>query len=205
MDDVWMVILVTTIAFLLGSLPFAVWLGKSLGRCDVREVGDGNPGTANAFKAAGWKTGVPVLVLELGKACIPVGLAHWVFGLGGWALLPVGLAPVFGHAFSPFLRMRGGKALAATYGSWIGLTGWLFPLALGVCMGLWYAVQKGDAWAVVGGMAFFGVFLLVAGAPLALLAVWLFNFGVVAWKQRGEFVGTLALRSWIPAFRGRRG
>ncbi len=203
--DIWPVMLVTSVSFVLGSLPFAVWLGKWLGHCDVREAGDGNPGTANAFKAAGRKVGVPVLVLELGKAGVPVGLANWVFGFGTWALVPVALAPIFGHAFSPFLGWRGGKAIAVTYGAWIGLTGWLLPLALAVCMGICFGVQKGDAWAVVGGMALFGVFLLAVGAPLALLVVWMVNFGVLAWRQRGEFAGTFDLRGWVPVLKGRRG
>jgi len=147
---------------------------------------------------------VPVLVLELGKAGAPVGVANWVLGFGSWALVPVALAPVLGHAFSPFLRFRGGKAIAATFGSWIGLLGWMYALALGVCMGVCYALQRGDAWAVAGGMTIFGAVLIVFGAPLALLVVWFFHLAVLTYKHRGGFSGTFDLRPWVPAFRDRK-
>ena len=142
--------------------------------------------------------------LELGKAGVPVGVANWVFGLGPWGLVPVALAPIFGHAFSPFLRFRGGKAIAASFGSWAGATGWLGPAALGICMGICYALQKADAWAVVGGMALFGAFLVFVGAPLALLAMWSVNLGVLSWKHRGGFLGTFDLRGWVPVVKNRR-
>jgi glycerol-3-phosphate acyltransferase PlsY len=193
------------VAFLLGSMPFAVWLGRLVGHCDVRDAGDGNPGTANAFKAAGWRTGVPTLALELGKAGVPVGVAHWALDLSTWGLVPVALAPIFGHAFSPFLAFRGGKAIAATFGSWAGVTGVWGPAGLAVCMGVCYGIQKSDAWTVTGGFALFGILLLCLGAPLALLSVWFFNFALVVWKHRGEFAGSFAFRGWVPSFKERRG
>ena len=58
-----MTLLWILLAFLLGSLPFAVWLGRLAG-VDPRTVGDGNPGTFNVWKLAGWQVGVPVLVLD---------------------------------------------------------------------------------------------------------------------------------------------
>ncbi len=205
MGEIGWILSATAVAFLLGSLPFAVWLSRAVGHRDARDAGDGNPGTANAFKAAGWRAGVPTLVLELGKAGVPVGVANWVLDLSAWGLVPVALAPIFGHAFSPFLRLRGGKAVAATFGSWAGVTGVLGPAALAVCMGVCYAVQKSDAWTVTGGFALFGILLVCVGAPLALLAVWFFNFALVAWKHRSEFAGTFAFRGWVPLLKGRRG
>lgn len=203
MADIQLVLLATAVAFLVGSLPFAVWLGRLIARCDVRLAGDGNPGTANAFKAGGWKTGVPALVLEVGKAGVPVGLANWVLGLSPWALVPVAMAPILGHAFSPFLGFRGGKAIAATFGSWIGLAGFLSPLVLGLAMGLCFAIQAVHAWAVVGGLLLFGGFLLIAGGPVALLCMWAANLGLVVWTHRSELVWEFSPRGWLQALRPR--
>jgi glycerol-3-phosphate acyltransferase PlsY len=203
MAETQLVLLATAVAFFLGSLPFAVWLGRLLARCDVRAVGDGNPGTANAFKAGGWKMGVPTLVLEVGKAGVPVGLANLTLGLSTWALVPVAVAPILGHAFSPFLRFRGGKAIAATFGSWIGLTGFLGPLALGLAIGLCFAVQVVDAWSVAGGLLLFGILLLFVGAPVALLAFWAINAAVLIWTHRSEFVWTFDPRGWLQVRRPR--
>jgi glycerol-3-phosphate acyltransferase PlsY len=185
------------LAFLLGALPFAVWLGQALGGSDVRAVGDGNPGTANAFKAGGWRAGVPSLVLEVGKAGVPVGVANLVLGLSPWALVPVALAPILGHVFSPFLGFKGGKAIATTFGTWAGLTGFTGPLALALCMAFWYALQTVDAWTVAGGLLFFGVFLVVTGAPLALVVVWFLNFGILIWTHRSELSLAFSPRGWL--------
>jgi glycerol-3-phosphate acyltransferase PlsY len=198
MADIFLVLGATVAAFLLGSLPFAVWLGRLVARSDVRSVGDGNPGTANAFKVGGWKTGVPTLFLEVGKAGLPVSLATASFGPHRWALAPVALAPIFGHAFSPFLRMRGGKAIAASFGSWIALTGFLYPLVLGLAMGVCFAVQSVHAWAVLGGTLLFGVFLLVVGSPAVVLFVWAINSGLLAWTHRKELSLEFVPRSWLP-------
>jgi acyl-phosphate glycerol 3-phosphate acyltransferase len=92
--------------YLLGGVLFAVLLGR-LGRHDVRAVGDRNPGAVNAFKAAGPVAGAAALLLDFLKGAVPVGLARWVFGVEGWWLVPVALAPVLGHAFA--LRAVAGR------------------------------------------------------------------------------------------------
>lgn len=101
-------------------VALAVWLSRAQGHCDARDAGDGSPGAANAFKAAGWRAWVPTLALEFGKARVPMGVADWVLDLIAWGRVPAALAPIFGRAFSPFWRLRGGEALGATFGSWVG-------------------------------------------------------------------------------------
>ncbi|NIN63619.1 MAG: hypothetical protein GTO63_02660, partial [Anaerolineae bacterium] len=96
------------VGFLIGSLPFSVWIGRLFLRTDIRRFGNGNPGAANAWRAGRWQTGIPALLLDYSKGALPVGLAHFKVGLGGWELVPVALAPVLGHAFSPLLHFRGG-------------------------------------------------------------------------------------------------
>ena len=98
--------------FLSGSIPFSLILGNFLAKTDIRSMGDGNPGGTNALKAGGVKTGVPAILLDIVKGFVPVYLAQ-KNGVAGWNLVPVCLAPILGHAFSPFLRFHGGKALAA--------------------------------------------------------------------------------------------
>ena len=58
----------------------------------------------------------------MAKGALPVALAYYVFGVSGWGLMPVMLAPILGHAYSPFLRFKGGKAIAVTFGVWTALT-----------------------------------------------------------------------------------
>lgn len=117
-------------SFCSGSLMFSLWLARFRGR-DLRSVGDGNPGAVNAIKAAGPIIGGLALLLDFLKGAVPVAIGYWGLKLGGVPLLLTIIAPVFGHAFSPWLRCRDGKALAVTFGVWSGVTLWEVPTFLG--------------------------------------------------------------------------
>ena len=110
-----------------GSIPWAVLIGKIITGYDVRSVGDGNPGTANTWKLAGSIAGLVALFLDVSKGLIPVFVFVTLFSnyLGDYSQMKmalIGIAPVLGHAWTPFLRFRGGKALATSLGSWIAVT-----------------------------------------------------------------------------------
>ncbi len=119
-------------AYLAGALPWSVWLGRLIFHTDPRTEGDRNPGTANAFRAAGWRLGVSVLLLDFGKALIPVALGRWVVGFSGYQLFWLALMPTLGHAFSPFLRFRGGRGIVVIFGVWTALTLYQVPILLGI-------------------------------------------------------------------------
>jgi glycerol-3-phosphate acyltransferase PlsY len=175
------------IGFVAGSLPFSVWVGRfALGR-DIRTVGDQNPGATNVFRAGGKGWGALAMVLDFFKGAIPVLLATFWAGLEGWGLVLAALAPVFGHAYSPFLRFRGGKALATSFGIWFGLTIWYVPTVLGITFTVGMLVLASPGWTVVLGMVITLVALFAAGAPWVLYAVWAGNFGLLLWKHRAEY------------------
>lgn len=187
----------TGLGFLLGSMPFSLWLGHLLLRADVRRYGDANPGATNAWRAGGWQVGLPALLLDYLKGAIPVGLAHFSLGVSGWGLVAVGLAPLLGHAFSPFLRFRGGKALAATFGIWTGLTLGEGPILLGLLFGLFLFVQNSDGWAVLLGMLVFGGHLVLGQADVYILVIWGVNALLLAWKYRRDLQQVGQPRPWI--------
>jgi glycerol-3-phosphate acyltransferase PlsY len=118
------------LGYLSGAIPWSVWLGRWLFEVDPRDQADGNPGTGNAFRAGGWRLGVPVLLLDLSKAALPVLLAIRALDASGTQLFWLGLMPMLGHAFSPFLGLRGGRGIATMYGAWFALTGLLLPLVI---------------------------------------------------------------------------
>lgn len=176
--------------FISGSLPFSVWLGQAFARSDVRQIGDGNPGAANAWKAGGWRVGLAALVLDYFKGALPVATAHLVFNLSGWPLALAAIAPIAGHAFSPFLGFRGGKGLTVTFGVWSGLTLAQGPLMLGMFMALFYFTLRVEAWAVVLSMLGLLAHLFIQSLDGILLTVWLGNLAVIIWKHWRE------LRQW---------
>lgn len=191
-----MMLLWLGVAFLSGSLPFSVWVGRLALQTDIRRFGDGNPGAANVLRAGGRRWAALALLLETFKGAIPVGLAQGWGQLEGWPLAAIALAPVLGHAFSPFLKFRGGKAVAVTFGVWAGLTMWVVPPVLGLALAAWYALVPVDGWAVVLAMISLLAFLWFTQAGPVLLAVWAGNAAILAWKHRGDLRRLPGLRSW---------
>lgn len=192
------VLLWTLLGLAAGSLPFSLWVGRLLAGKDIRRYGDGNPGAANAWRAGGWHVGLPALLLDCLKGAVPTAMAHFSVGLGGWELVPVAVAPVMGHAFSPFLGFRGGKAVAATFGVWTGLTLGEVPVILGLLLGFFMFIQDADAWSLVAGMLALGAYLaLVRHGPPPFLAVWAGHMAILLWRQVPDLRRRPRLRAWL--------
>jgi glycerol-3-phosphate acyltransferase PlsY len=139
----------TLFGFFLGSLPFSVWIGNLALQKDITKEGDHNPGATNVLRAGNWEWFLLALMLDISKGALPVGIAVYIAGISGWSLIPIALAPPLGHAFSPFLNFHGGKAIAATFGAWIGLTLWKVPLLSVVLLVLSSLLVVPSGWAVL--------------------------------------------------------
>jgi glycerol-3-phosphate acyltransferase PlsY len=126
---------VTCVAFLLGSFPSGVVLTRLLTGRDVRGLGSGNIGAANAVRVGGFKVGAAVALADILKGVVAVLLGRWV-GLGSSQVALVAFAAVLGHDFSLFLRFKGGKGVATTLG--VALV--LAPLATTLAMITWLVV-----------------------------------------------------------------
>ncbi len=174
------------LAYLSGALPFSVWVGKLALRTDIRGYGDHNPGAFNVFRAGGKGWGVIAILLDGFKGAIPIWLAVAWGGVEGWVLAAVAIAPVLGHAYSPLLGFRGGKALAVTFGIWCGLTLWFGPTVLGIALAIGLALFHKPGWAVLFGMAALLAGLLLVRPELNLLAVWAANTAILVWKHRAD-------------------
>lgn len=173
-------------AFLAGSLPFSVWIGRlAMGR-DIRQFGDANPGATNVLRAGGRAWFLLALLLDISKAILPVGLAYQVAGLRGWPMVAIAIAPPLGHAISPFLGWRGGKAVAAVFGAWIGLTLWRVPLLGAVVLAILFILFRKSGWVVVLTSLIVLVYLLLFMADPLLLAVWAGHFAIFVWKHWSE-------------------
>lgn len=187
----------SVVGFWIGAVPFSMLVGRLMAGVDVRNYGDHNPGAFNAGRAAGWGAGVLAALLDGLKGAIPAGIAIWGFGIRGWAQVPVALAPVLGHAFSPFLGCQGGKAVAVTFGIWTALRPAGGPLMLGVLMALFFAVLASDAWSVLLMMVGLLAHLLLRGAGAATIAVWIGNLAILVWKHREGLCEAIRLRPWL--------
>lgn len=121
--------------FLSGSVMYSYIIAKLKG-IDLRKVRDGNPGSTNLWRAAGWKYGFLALAFDYFKGVLPLAFFAWnnsfsIISINRYVLSVAAFAGVLGHAFSPFLKFKGGKAVATTFGAWSVLTKWEGPMLLG--------------------------------------------------------------------------
>jgi acyl phosphate:glycerol-3-phosphate acyltransferase len=174
------------IAFLSGSLPFSVWLGWLALRLDIRGYGDRNPGATNVLRAGGWPWFALALILDISKAAAPVGYTYQILGIRGWEMVAIAVAPVLGHAFSPFLRGQGGKAVAATLGAWIGLTLYTVPLVGIVGLGIAFSLLTISGWAVMGALTAVLLYLLLFQPDPLLLVTLAGHVVILVWKHRQD-------------------
>lgn len=189
----------TLIGFLLGSIPFSVIVGRLVADVDIRQYGDHNPGATNVLRATGWGWFALAGLLDYLKGAVPVGIPWLFLGIHDWGIVPIALAPLLGHAFSPWLRFRGGKAVAATFGVWTGLTVGAGPIMLGLLLGLAFAVVVVSGWAVVLAMLGFGGFIWQQYSAYypEFMVIWLSNLALLAWKYRADLGHMPGIRSWL--------
>ncbi|MFN3308437.1 MAG: glycerol-3-phosphate acyltransferase [Anaerolineales bacterium] len=179
------VILWTALSFLSGSLPFAVWLARLKGK-DVRAIGDRNPGAFNALRAGGKALGIAVLLLDISKAAAPIGWAYYEFGWRGVRMIPIAIAPMLGHAYSPFLGFKGGKAIATALGVWIGLTLWKVPVVALTALTLFYLTLRNSGWSLLFTLITLGVYLWLFLPESSFFVILALQSALLLWKHRTD-------------------
>ena len=134
---IWFIVIIVG-AYLLGSVPSAVWLGRVFKGVDLREHGSGNAGATNAFRVLGKRIGTVVLLMDMLKGFMAVNLSllqHEIDpGSESWMLLRIGLGlvAVSGHIFPVFAGFRGGKGVAAITGAALAIHPWAALAAMGI-------------------------------------------------------------------------
>ncbi len=137
--------------YLLGSIPWAVLIGRFRG-VDVLAGGSGNPGATNVMRTVGRTAGILCFLLDAGKGALAAG---WpLVGFAGEAvsleLAIAGLAAaIIGHSYSVFIRFRGGKAVATTIGGLLVLT----PSVMGIALVVWAVVFASSRYVAVASLA----------------------------------------------------
>ncbi|MDY4760574.1 glycerol-3-phosphate 1-O-acyltransferase PlsY [Streptococcus thoraltensis] len=111
-------ILLVLIAYLLGSIPTGLWIGKHFYHINLRHFGSGNMGTTNTFRILGRKAGLVTLAVDLLKGTLPVLLAIWLDS--SVSPLLIGFFAIIGHTYPIFAKFKGGKAVATSAGVLLG-------------------------------------------------------------------------------------
>ena len=145
-------ILLIISAYLIGSIPTSVWVGKVFFKLDVRDHGSGNAGATNTIRVLGWKAGLPVFIFDVFKGWLAVMLAVFFvsgqFGSDQLVYLKIALAGavVLGHVFPVFAGFRGGKGVATLLG--VGIA--LYPLAVWIVLAVFIAVLLATGYVSLG-------------------------------------------------------
>ena len=134
------IVLGATMAYLLGSIPSGLWIGRKFFQIDIRQHGSGNLGATNSFRILGKKAGTIVLLMDLLKGSISVLLLKQM-DLHGISPLIIALFAVIGHTYPLFANFKGGKAVATFAGVILAYQPVLFLIGLGIFI-LTLAISK---------------------------------------------------------------
>ena len=166
-------------AYLLGSIPSAVWFCRLIGGIDIREHGSKNAGLTNTIRVLGWKAAAPVAVVDLGKGMLAPYLAMRLCPGQSWVPLVAGVLAVVGHSFTCFAGYRGGKGVLAALGVFLVLAPVEALLAFAVFLAVVLATRYVSLGSIVGTWVLAGALVfgaatgddLVHDASLAGMAV----------------------------------
>lgn len=195
-ENNWMMIIFILVEYICGSLMFSYWLGLIVKK-DLKAIGDGNPGAFNLWHAAGYKLGILGVILDFMKGYLPLVFLYESGVVKNNFLIPVALAPIFGHVFPVFHKFKGGKAIAVTFGVWSAITRFqvslIFALILAVFQLAARIIKKGkgvsseaDGVMVVAGMILLGLYMKVLNFPGSYFIIWFFNLVVFIYANRGK-------------------
>jgi acyl-phosphate glycerol 3-phosphate acyltransferase len=115
------------VEFLAGSIMFSYIIGKLFDK-DIRQFGDGNPGSFNLKRALGLKASLIGSVLDYSKGAFPLYYIIHHYELNSYQIAIIAVAPILGHMFSPMLKFKGGKAVSVSFGVWTALTDFVVAL-----------------------------------------------------------------------------
>ncbi|MHB1324900.1 MAG: glycerol-3-phosphate 1-O-acyltransferase PlsY [Thermoleophilia bacterium] len=174
-------------AYLLGSVPFALLIGKGIHGVDVRQQGSGNIGTTNVFRVLGKRAGALVFAGDLLKGFIPVYLSFefaTVENVDLVAVLAAGAA-IAGHTFPIFLGFKGGKGVATGGGAILALMPWLFLIAFSI---FWLLLLAGRFVSVASLTAAFSLCIgvIVTGKPTPYIVFTLAGTAVIFYAHRSN-------------------
>jgi len=171
-------------AYLLGSIPSAVWIGKRFHNIDVREHGSGNAGTTNTIRVLGWATGIPVLLIDIAKgwlaAMLPVffHLATPASALMTNLQLFAGIIAITGHLFPVFAGFRGGKGVATVFGVFLAVQPLLTVCVMAVFLAVLFITGIVSVSSMTAGVSFPVLLFVFFDTPSVLFKVFAVIVGI---------------------------
>ena len=171
------IVLVFLLAYIVGSIPSAVWFGKIFHNIDVRDHGSGNAGATNVIRVLGWTTGIPVLMIDVAKGwfatMLPVffKLAPPDSAMITNLQILAGVTAIVGHIFPLFAGFRGGKGVATVFGVLLALKFLLTLSCFGVFIAVLLCTGTISISSMAAGLAFPILLFLVFDTPSVIFKI----------------------------------
>jgi len=186
------------IAYILGSIPTAVWIGQWFYGIDVRKKGSGNAGATNTIRVLGWNAGVPVFLLDIFKGFFAVWImlffipAGWDNDLKIYIQILAGIFAVTGHALPVFAGFKGGKGVATLFGAGIALYGWAILVPLFVFLIVIAITKYVSLGSILGAISFpIAVIFIFQITHPGLIGLAVFAAMFILWTHRKNIVRLL--------------
>jgi glycerol-3-phosphate acyltransferase PlsY len=204
-------LLVILLAYLLGSIPTAVWTSRYFFDIDIRDYGSGNSGATNTYRVLGSRWGTFVMIADMLKAIVAVKLVFFL----PYALkddlylvnmqLGLGLAAVLGHIFPIWANFRGGKGVASLFGMVLGIQ----PNVALCCVGIFILVLYFTRWvslsSILASVAFPIFILFIFNEPEHLYRIFAVTVGMLVLLTHQKNIGRIikGSESKVPIFKYR--
>jgi glycerol-3-phosphate acyltransferase PlsY len=199
-------------AYLLGSIPTAVWIGKWFYGKDVREEGSGNAGATNTIRVLGVKAGIPVIIMDILKGSLAVMVMGWLSpqfsdpDVNIYLEIAAGLAAVIGHTLPVFAGFRGGKGVATLLGAGLALYGSPVLISVGVFIVVLLLTRYVSLSSVLAGVSFpFVVIFYSKITNPGLVGLSIFAALFLIWTHRKNFGRLIKGEENRVVFRKRKG
>jgi len=183
-------VIAMALAYLVGSIPTGLWIGKYTRGIDLRDFGSGNLGATNAFRVLGKRLGVTVLLIDILKGLLPVLLLPGLVGIDfvtpGQEMM-IGAAAIAGHVLSMFVNFKGGKGVATALGVFLAIA----PLEMGLILVLGIiiiAITGYVSLASIVGATLLPIGLFLNNRPTPVLVVGILIAAVVLYRHRSNLL-----------------
>ena len=190
-------VLLIVLAYLIGSIPTAVWISKFFFNIDIRDYGSGNAGATNTYRVLGSKWGTIVMIIDMLKAIVAVKLAFllpYAYENDVYLVnmqLGLGLAAVLGHIFPIWAEFRGGKGVACLFGMVLGIQ----PNVALCCVGVFILVLYLTRWvslsSILASIAFPIFILVIFNEPERLYRVFAITVAMLVLLTHQKNIGRL--------------
>lgn len=204
-------VILILLAYLIGSVPTAVWISKYFFKIDIRDYGSGNAGATNTFRVLGSKWGTFVMMVDVLKGIIATSLYILLpyYLTDEWDrtnfMIGLGLAAVLGHIFPIWAGFRGGKGVATLLGMAVAIQPLVALCCVGVFLIVLYLTRFVSLSSILAGVSFMVFILFIFNEKETLYRVFAVLVALMVILTHQKNIGRIlkGTESKIPLFRSR--